>query len=513
MVESEADELSEEIMLGAVAFGKKAYLPIIDMIEALKKEVGNAAWVVEDNSKAKEALLKDCKKLCEKDLKAAYALQDKQERTQAIKDIKTKATDAVMAKNPDADSVLLAGALKGIEADILRLDILKSKKRIDGRGLTDVRKITPEIGVLTRTHGSALFTRGETQALVAITLGTAQDEQTMDSLFGESKQRFMLNYNFPPYSVGECGRLGAPGRREIGHGKLAMRALNAMLPTREEFGYSIRAVSEITESNGSSSMATVCGTSLALMDCGVPMKKPVAGIAMGLIKEKEDFAVLTDILGDEDYLGDMDFKVAGTDDGVTALQMDIKITSITHDIMTQALAQAKDARIHILGEMNKVIKTSRSELNDNAPKMTTIKIPKDKIREVIGAGGKVIRDICEKSGAKVDIDESGTITIAATDQKSLNIAYDMIDSITAEPEIGKIYEGKVMKTADFGAFVAFMGPREGLVHISELNNERVAKVTDVIKEGDMVKVKVIGMDGNKVRLSMKACLEAESKSA
>ncbi|HCU06284.1 MAG TPA: polyribonucleotide nucleotidyltransferase, partial [Holosporales bacterium] len=363
------------------------------------------------------------------------------------------------------------------------------------------------------THGSALFTRGETQALVAITLGTAQDEQTVDSLFGESKQRFMLNYNFPPYSVGECGRLGAPGRREIGHGKLAMRALNAMLPTREEFGYSIRAVSEITESNGSSSMATVCGTSLALMDCGVPLKKPVAGIAMGLIKEKEDFAVLTDILGDEDYLGDMDFKVAGTADGVTALQMDIKITSITHGIMTQALAQAKDARIHILGEMNKVIKASRSELNDSAPKMTTITIPKDKIREVIGAGGKVIRDICEKSGAKVDIDESGTITIAAADQNSLNIAYDMIDAITAEPEVGKIYSGKVMKTAEFGAFVAFMGPREGLVHISELNNERVAKVTDVVKEGDMVHVKVIGMDGNKVRLSMKACLETEAKSA
>ena len=513
MVESEADELSEEIMLGAVEFGKKAYLPIIDMIEKLAKEVGKEAWAVEDNSKAKEELLKDCKALCEKDLKAAYALQDKQERTQAIKDIKAKTTDAILEKNPDTNSVLLAGALKGMEADILRLDILKSKKRIDGRGLSDVRKIIPEVGVLTRAHGSALFTRGETQAMVAITLGTAQDEQTVDSLFGESKQRFMLNYNFPPYSVGECGRLGAPGRREIGHGKLAMRALNAMLPTREEFGYSIRAVSEITESNGSSSMATVCGTSLALLDCGVPMKKPVAGIAMGLIKEKEDFAVLTDILGDEDYLGDMDFKVAGTNEGVTALQMDIKITSINHDIMTQALAQAKDARIYILGEMNKVIKTSRSELNDNAPKMTTIKIPKDKIREVIGAGGKVIRDICEKSGAKVDIDESGTITIAAIDQNSLNIAYDMIDAITAEPEIGKIYDGKVMKTADFGAFVAFMGPREGLVHISELNNERVAKVIDVVKEGDMVKVKVIGMDGNKVRLSMKACLETEVKSA
>jgi polyribonucleotide nucleotidyltransferase len=513
MVESEAQELSEEIMLGAVEFGKNAYLPIIDMIESLQKEVGAEAWPIVDNSKDKDALIKECKKLCEKDLKAAYALQDKQERSQAINAIKLKTTDTILANNPETDSVLLVGALKGIEADILRLDILKNKKRIDGRGLKDVRKITPEIGVLTRTHGSALFTRGETQALVAITLGTAQDEQVVDSLFGETKQRFMLNYNFPPYSVGECGRLGAPGRREIGHGKLAMRALTAVLPTREEFGYSIRAVSEITESNGSSSMATVCGTSLALMDCGVPLKKPVAGIAMGLIKEKDDFAVLTDILGDEDYLGDMDFKVAGTEDGVTALQMDIKITSITHGIMTQALAQAKDARIHILGEMNKVIKSSRSELNDSAPKMTTITIPKDKIREVIGSGGKVIRDICEKSGAKVDIDESGIITIAAVNQNSLNIAYEMIDAITAEPEVGKIYSGKVMKTAEFGAFVAFMGPREGLVHISELKHERVAKVTDVVKEGDMVTVKVIGMDGNKVRLSMKACLETEEKSA
>ncbi|MDP2193221.1 MAG: polyribonucleotide nucleotidyltransferase, partial [Alphaproteobacteria bacterium] len=479
MVESEAKELTEEEMLCAVDFGKQAYLPIIDMIEAFKAEAGKEPWILPDHHAEKERLISLCKKISEDALKKAYAISDKQTRVKALKAIQEEITQEVLKDYPDANPILLSGAIKKVEADILRLDVLKHHKRIDGRGLCDVRKITPEIGILTRTHGSALFTRGETQALVAITLGTAQDEQVMETLFGESKQRFMLNYNFPPYSVGECGRMGAPGRREVGHGKLAMRAINAVLPSREEFSYSIRAVSEITESNGSSSMATVCGTSLALMDCGVPIKKPVAGIAMGLIKEGADFAVLTDILGDEDHLGDMDFKVAGTSEGVTALQMDIKITSITHDIMTQALAQAQKARLHILGEMNAVIQTSRQKLNANAPKMVNITIPKDKIRDVIGSGGKVIRDICERSGAKVDIDESGLITIVAPNQDGLDIAHGMIESITAEPEMGKIYKGKVVKIAEFGAFVAFMGTREGLVHISELKHERVAKVTDV----------------------------------
>lgn len=506
MVESEAKELGEDIMLGAVEFGHKAFQEIIEMIDALKKSAGKDVWTIDTKDAEKSQLKEQCKKLVGDDLRSAYTLQKKQDRVNALRAAKDKATQAVLALTPDMDPLLIASALKSLEADILRTDVLKTKTRIDGRGLKNIRPILAEVGVLTRTHGSALFTRGETQAMVSITLGTAQDEQVVDSLTGEYKERFMLNYNFPPYSVGECGRIGAPGRREVGHGKLAWRALNPMIPSKSDFAYAIRAVSEITESNGSSSMATVCGTSLALMDCGVPMKKPVSGIAMGLIKEGSDFVVLSDILGDEDHLGDMDFKVAGTKDGITALQMDIKITSITPEIMKIALDQAKEGRLHILGEMAKALDISRSDVNAHAPKMETVKINRDKIREVIGSGGKVIREICEKSGAKVDIDEDGTITIAASNGEKLKIARDMIGAIAFDPEIGSIYDGKVVKTVDFGAFVSFMGGREGMVHISEMKKERVKQVTDVCNTGDIVKVKVIGIEGNKIKLSMKAAL-------
>ena len=394
--------------------------------------------------------------------------------------------------------------IKQIEKDIVRSSIIKTKKRIDGRGLDDVRAIDVRVDFLENVHGSALFTRGETQALVATTLGTTSDEQMLDTLDGDSKAKFMLHYNFPPFSVNEVGRIGSTGRREVGHGKLAWRAINPVLKKADEFPYTIRVVSEITESNGSSSMATVCGSSLALMDAGVPLEKPIAGIAMGLIKEENDFVVLTDILGDEDHLGDMDFKVAGTEDGITSLQMDIKVDGITNEIMKQSLSKAYNARIHILKEMNKVLKKPRSETKSNTPQIIKIKIDKSKIREVIGSGGKVIKDICEKSGAKVEIDDDGVVTIFASKLTESNIANDMINDIVAEPEVGKIYEGKVVKTTDFGAFVNFMGSRDGLVHISQLKNERVEKTTDVVKEGEIVKVKVIGVDDRgKVKLSIK----------
>ena len=404
------------------------------------------------------------------------------------------------------DEIEASGVFKDIESSIVRSSILKESKRIDGRGLSDVRPIECEVGVLPRAHGSALFTRGETQAIVVATLGTSDDEQRIESLDGLQRERFMLHYNFPPFSVGETGRIGT-GRREIGHGKLAWRAINSSLPTKEAFPYTFRVVSEITESNGSSSMATVCGTSLALMDAGVPIKEPVAGIAMGLIKEGDDFSVLSDILGDEDHLGDMDFKVAGTKDGITSLQMDIKITGITFEIMEQALSQAKDGRVHILGEMNKALSASRSDVGKHTPKMEQVNVDKKDIAAVIGKGGATIREIVEKSGAKVDVNDEGVVTVAAPDEESRNIAMQMIKDITAKAELNKIYSGKVMKIMEFGAFVNFLGKQDGLVHISELADKRVAKVTDVVKEGDEVKVKVIGFDRGKVKLSMKQAAE------
>ena len=504
MVESEASELTEEVMLGAVRAGQKAYSAVIDGIISLAEMCAKEPWaIVEIDPKIKK-LEDNIKAKFSADVAKAYSITNKLERQNAIGEVRKAAVEAFKDEEAGIDENLITSKFKSAEADVVRGQILKTGKRIDARDTKTVRPIIAEVGVLPRTHGSALFTRGETQALVVNTLGTGQDEQIIDALEGEYKQRFMLHYNFPPYSVGEAGRMGPPGRREIGHGKLAWRAINPLLPSAEEFPYTMRIVSEITESNGSSSMATVCGTSLALMDSGVPLKRPVAGIAMGLIKEGKDFAVLSDILGDEDHLGDMDFKVAGTQDGITALQMDIKITSITEEIMKIALAQAKDGRLHILGEMSKALDTARSELNPNAPQIVTLKIPTDKIREVIGTGGKVIREITEKTGAKIDIDDDGTIKVAAVNQESIDAAVNWIKGITDEPEIGKVYQGKVVKTVDFGAFVNFMGSKDGLVHISELANERVAQTTDVVNEGDQVKVVVLGMDDRgKVKLSMK----------
>ena len=425
------------------------------------------------------------------------------ERQDAIGAVKTAALESIDPEN-EAELKVAPDVFKKLESDIVRGSILETGQRIDGRDTKTVRPIVSEVGVLPRSHGSALFTRGETQALVTATLGTGSDEQIIDALEGEYRQHFMLHYNFPPYSVGEAGRMGSPGRREIGHGKLAWRALHPLMPGKEVFPYTIRIVSEITESNGSSSMATVCGSSLAMMDAGVPLVRPVAGIAMGLIKEGDNYAVLSDILGDEDHLGDMDFKVAGTDAGVTSLQMDIKITSITREIMQIALDQARDGRLHILGEMNKAISNAREEVSNNAPRITTIQINREKIRDVIGTGGKVIREICEVTGAKVDIDDDGTVKVAAVDGEAMQKALDWIQPIVAESEVGKVYTGKVVKTMDFGAFVNFLGPRDGLVHISQLAAERVGKTEDVVKEGDEVKVKVIGFDDRgKVKLSMK----------
>ena len=500
MVESEAEELSEADMLGAVNFGhdemQTVISAIIELAEVAAKEPRELPEEPEDAATIAKALKK-----FSKDLEKAYTIADKTSRQAAVGDVKAAAMEAL---GEEVDPVLAGGLFKEMEADIVRGSILKTGNRIDGRDTKTVRPIVAEVGVLPRTHGSALFTRGETQALAVATLGTGQDEQIIDALEGEYRNNFMLHYNFPPYSVGEAGRVGSPGRREIGHGKLAWRAINPTRPSKDEFPYTIRVVSEVTESNGSSSMATVCGTSLAMMDAGVPLPRPVAGIAMGLIKEGDDFAVLSDILGDEDHLGDMDFKVAGTSEGITALQMDIKITSITHEIMDIALAQAKDGRIHILGEMDKAISSAREVLADTAPKITTMSVPVDKIREIIGPGGKMIREICETTGAKIDIEEDGTVKIAATDTASGDAAYKMIHDIVAEPELGVIYTGKVVKTVDFGAFVNFMGARDGLVHISELQEGRTEKTTDICKEGDEVKVKVIGFDDRgKIKLSMK----------
>ncbi len=499
MVESEAKGLTEQQMLDAVKFGHEGFVPIIEVINELAKECKKTEWVVEkkDLSEVKKKLDSEFTK----DLRKAFSIKDKQERSDLISKVTEKAKK-LYEENENYSELDVMHELKDLEKGIVRTDILKNKKRIDGRGLSDVRQIKCEVGILPRVHGSALFTRGETQAIVTTTLGTSDDEQRIESLEGLQRQRFMLHYNFPPFSVGETGRIGT-GRREIGHGKLAWRAINSSLPTKESFPYTFRIVSEITESNGSSSMATVCGSSLALMDAGVPIKEPVAGIAMGLIKEGDDFSVLSDILGDEDHLGDMDFKVAGTKDGITSLQMDIKITGITFEIMEQALNQAKDGRVHILNEMNKAIDKSRDGVGKHTPKMEKITVDKKDIATVIGKGGATIREIVEKSGAKVDVNDEGVVTVAAPDEDSRNKAMQMIKDLTAKAELNKIYNGKVMKIMEFGAFVNFLGKQDGLVHISELADKRVAKVTDVVKEGDDVKVKVIGFDRGKVKLSIK----------
>ncbi len=505
MVESEASQLSEEIMLGAVEFGAKAYQDVIDLIDDFAKEASKEKWELPESESWEADVKAELEKIVKADLEKAYKIVSKQERVSAISLAKENAITAIEEKfGEEISFVKVGGMLKKIEADIVRGNILSTSKRIDGRGLSDVRQIETETGLLKRTHGSSLFTRGETQALVVATLGTSVDEQMVDSLDGLAKEAFMLHYNFPPYSVGEVGRMGSTGRREIGHGKLAWRAINPLMPNKEDFPYTIRVVSEITESNGSSSMASVCGSSMSLMDAGVPLKQPCAGIAMGLIKEGDDFAVLSDIMGDEDHLGDMDFKVAGTKDGITALQMDIKITSITFDIMKTALEQAKDGRNHILGEMEKTISTASTEVSDYAPKMETFKIKVDKIREVIGSGGKVIREITETTGAKIDIEEDGTIRISAVDGNSLKKARSWVEDIVAEPEVGAIYKGKVVKCMDFGAFVNFLPNSDGLVHISELQNSRTENTTDVVREGDEVFVKCIGFERGKVKLSMKA---------
>ena len=503
MVESEAQELSEERMLEAVMFAHRGFQPVIDMIIDMAEQAAKDPRDVPPEAEGVAAVRSRLTELASDGLRNAYAIPAKAERQAGVAAAKDVAMAAIAAE--ELSTEIAGGLFKELESDIVRGSILETGQRIDGRTTVDIRPIVSEVGILPRSHGSALFTRGETQAIVVATLGTAQDEQFMDALEGEYREHFMLHYNFPPYSVGEAGRMGSPGRREIGHGKLAWRAIRPLLPKKEDFPYTMRIVAEITESNGSSSMATVCGTSLALMDAGVPLARPVAGIAMGLIKEGDKFAVLSDILGDEDHLGDMDFKVAGTEAGVTSLQMDIKITSITEEIMKVALAQAKNGRLHILGEMAKAIGNARTEVSSNAPRITTMTVPKEKIRDVIGTGGKVIRDIVEKSGAKVDIEDDGTIKVSSVDSKASDIAIAMIRGIVAEPEAGVIYDGKVVKIMDFGAFVNFLGPKDGLVHISELKNERVKTVGDVVSEGQMVKVKCLGIDDRgRVKLSMRA---------
>ncbi len=507
MVESEAKELSEEVMLGAVTFGHEAMRPVINAIIDLAEKCAKEPWALPETPAEISATASRLREQFEADLREAYRETVKQARHEKIDAVRSRAVEALASEAVPAEK--LGALFHDLESDIVRGSILKTGRRIDGRDGKSIRPITAQVGVLPRAHGSALFTRGETQALVVATLGTGEDEQIIDALEGEYRENFMLHYNFPPYSVGEVGRMGSPGRREIGHGKLAWRAIRPLLPGKDDFPYTIRVVSEITESNGSSSMATVCGSSLSLMDAGVPLPRAVAGIAMGLIKEDEGFAVLSDILGDEDHLGDMDFKVAGTSQGVTSLQMDIKITSITPEIMKIALAQASEGRLHILGEMAKAMPESREAVSQNAPRITVINIPKDKIREVIGSGGKVIREICEVTGAKIDIEDDGTVKVAAVDAKASQAAIDWIRGIVAEPEIGVVYSGKVVKIVDFGAFVNFLGSRDGLVHISELAPQRVKTVADVVKVGDLVKVKVIGMDDRgKVKLSMKAVDQA-----
>jgi polyribonucleotide nucleotidyltransferase len=505
MVESEAKELTEEIMLGAVMFGHRHFQPVIDAIVKLAEKAAKEPreLILPEN----ETLENEMRALVEQDLRAAYAIPEKTARHKAIDAVKERVLghfSPPAAENLKYSPLHVAAVFKELESKIVRWNILDTGKRIDGRDVKTVRPIVCEVGLLPRTHGSALFTRGETQALVIATLGTGEDEQFVDALQGTYKETFLLHYNFPPFSVGETGRIGAPGRREIGHGKLAWRAIRPVLPAHLEFPYTLRVVSEITESNGSSSMATVCGTSLALMDAGVPLKRPTAGIAMGLILEDERFAVLSDILGDEDHLGDMDFKVAGTERGVTSLQMDIKIAGITEEIMRIALAQAQEGRMHILSEMGKAITRHRDELGEHAPRIEVFSIPVDKIREVIGSGGKVIREIVEKTGAKIDISDDGTVKVASAKAESIKAALNWIKSITSEPEVGQIYEGTVVKVMDFGAFVNFFGAKDGLVHISQLAQRRVQKTSDVVKEGDKVRVKLLGFDERgKVRLSMK----------
>ncbi|HZY12366.1 MAG TPA: polyribonucleotide nucleotidyltransferase [Beijerinckiaceae bacterium] len=520
MVESEAKELSEDVMLEAVMVGHRGFQPVIDAIIRLAERAAKEPrdLTLADTMAVDEAV----RQTAEADLREAYKITQKAERYAAVDRVKANVQAQLFPEGAEGaySKEAVGYAFHDLQGKVVRNNILDTGTRIDGRDVKTVRPILAEVGVLPRTHGSALFTRGETQALVVATLGTGEDEQYIDSLEGTYKERFLLHYNFPPYSVGETGRMGSPGRREIGHGKLAWRALRPMLPTAAEFPYTVRIVSEITESNGSSSMATVCGSSLALMDAGVPLKRPTAGIAMGLIKEGERFAVLSDILGDEDHLGDMDFKVAGTAEGVTSLQMDIKIAGITEEIMRVALGQARDGRLHILGEMAKAITGARAELGEFAPRIETLKIPTDKIREVIGTGGKVIREIVEKTGAKVNIEDDGTVKVASSDANSIKAAINWIKSIASDPEVGMIYDGTVVKTVDFGAFVNFFGSKDGLVHISQLGKGRVAKTTDVVKEGDKVKVKLMGFDDRgKVRLSMRVVdqetgedLEAKEKS-
>jgi polyribonucleotide nucleotidyltransferase len=505
MVESEIQELTEEQVLGGVMFAHRGFQPVIQAIIELAEHAAKEPWdfVAEDQS----PLIAKITDLVGEDLKAAYKLTAKQARHAALSTAKAKAIAALVKSDANPHGVeapKFGSAFKECEATVLRRDVLLTKKRIDGRALDVVRPLVSEVGILPRAHGSALFTRGETQALVVATLGTGDDEQFIDALEGTYKESFLLHYNFPPYSVGEVGRMNAPGRREIGHGKLAWRAVRPMLPSKQDFPYTIRLVSEITESNGSSSMASVCGASLAMMDAGVPLKKPVSGIAMGLILEPDGYVVLSDILGDEDHLGDMDFKVAGTADGITSLQMDIKIPGITEEIMQKALAQAQAGRIHILGEMAKAISGAREEIGEYAPKIETITIPTDKIRDVIGTGGKVIREIVATTGAKVDVSDDGTVKVSASDGAKIKAAMDWIKSLTSEPELGAIYDGKVVKVVDFGAFVNFFGAKDGLVHVSQISKDRVSKPSDVLTEGQMVKVKLLGFDDRgKTKLSMK----------
>ena len=503
MIESEAHELSEKQMLDAVVLGQENYKTVIEAIISLAKKAAKEPWDLKEKDEEIKNLPSKINEDFGKEFIDAYKITEKQKRSEKLSSLRNEISEKFVSET--LSPVLVSDAIKNVEKDIVRGELINTGNRIDGRDTKTVRPIVCETGVLERTHGSALFTRGETQALVVSTLGTGQDEQRIDAIDGEYTENFMLHYNFPPYSVGEVGRIGSTSRREIGHGKLAWRAIHPMLPSKEKFPYTYRVVSEITESNGSSSMATVCGTSMSLMDAGVPLERPVAGIAMGLIKENDKYVILSDILGDEDHLGDMDFKVAGTSEGITSLQMDIKITSITAEIMQEALAQAKDGRFHILGEMAKAIDKPNQSISQYAPTITNLQINKDKIREVIGKGGAVIREISETTGAKIEINDEGLVSIAAVDQKSGNDALEWIKGIVEEPEIGKIYDGKVIKIMDFGAFVNFMGSTDGLVHISQLKNERVEKVEDVISEGDIVKVKVLDIDSRgKIKLSMKA---------
>lgn len=511
MVESEARQLSEATMLEAVKFGHQSFAPVLDAIASLKAKAGRTPWALPSESEDFARTKAHVKELVEADMVAAFAIKEKLRRHDALDAAKTRMKEVLKSKAPDEAawktvSFQADQAFEELQYTCLRTNVLEHGQRVDGRQLDEVRPISCEVGILPRAHGSALFTRGETQALVVTTLGSGEDEQLVDGLLGDYRERFLVHYNFPPFAVGEVGRLSSPGRREIGHGRLAWRALHPLIPAKESFPYTVRLVSEITESNGSSSMATVCGSSLSLMDAGVPLSKPVAGIAMGLIKEGDQFAILTDIQGDEDHLGDMDFKVAGTEDGITALQMDIKITSITFEIMEQALAQAHKGRMHIMGEMMKALPKARTELSPYAPQIGSVHIHRDRIRDLIGPGGKIIREICETTGAKIDIAEDGDVTVFAQNQASLADAVNRINEIVGEPEVGQVYTGPVVKITEFGVFVNYFGQRDGLVHISEISTERIEKIEDVLKVGDVVKVVLLGIDSRtrKARLSIKA---------